>query len=147
MSLLIAATILAAAFQGDATSGARDSGSRVTSGDASASLSQDAARAWLRLLDKGDWDASWRAAAGVFQSQITAAQWASTVQAVRGPLGAASSRVFQNVTRTSALPGVPAGDYEMIQFRTDFASKAGAIETITLARDGDGWKVAGYFIK
>ena len=147
MSLLIAAAILASAFHGGATSSAQSSGSSATTGDASASMSQGAARQWLGLLDKGNWDASWRNAAGVFRSQITAAQWAATIQPVRLPIGATSSRTFQNVTKTSSLPGMPAGDYEIIQFRTDFTQKPGAIETITLAHERDGWKVAGYFIK
>lgn len=147
MSLLIAAAVLAMAFHGDATSSAHNAGSNITTVDASASVSQGAARQWLALLDKGNWEASWRAAAGVFKSQISVSQWATTIQPVRLPLGAASSRTFQSVTKTNSLPGVPSGDYEVIQFRTDFAHKPGSIETITLAHESNGWKVAGYFIK
>ncbi|MGW8281640.1 helix-turn-helix domain-containing protein (plasmid) [Sphingomonas aurantiaca] len=147
MSLLIAAVVLVSAFHGGTTSGAQSAGAIATTNDASASMSQGAARQWLGFLDKGNWEASWRAAAGVFQSHISAAQWATTIQPVRLPLGATSSRTFQKVTKTNSLPGVPAGDYEIIQFRTDFAHKPGAIETITLAHESDGWKVAGYFIK
>ena len=147
MSLLIAAAVLATAFHGSATSSAQGVGSSATTVDPSASMSQGAARQWLALLDQGNWEASWRAAAGVFKSQISASQWASTIQPVRVPLGAASSRTFQSVTKTNSLPGVPSGDYEVIQFRTDFAHKPGSIETIMLAHERDGWKVAGYFIK
>ena len=147
MSLLIAAAVLAAAFHGSATSSAQGVGSSATTVDPSASMSQGAARQWLALLDNGNWEASWRAAAGVFKSQISASQWAMTIQPVRVPLGAASSRTFQSVTKTNSLPGVPSGDYEVIQFRADFAHKPGSIETITLAHESDGWKVAGYFIK
>ena len=147
MSLLIAAAVVASAFHGGASSSALGSVSTTTTGDASASMSQGAARQWLGLLDKGNWEASWRDAAGVFKSQISAAQWATTIQPVRLPLGAISSRSLRNAMKTNSLPGVPAGDYEVIQFRTDFAHKSGAIETITLAHENGGWKVAGYFIK
>lgn len=147
MSLLIAAAVLATAFHGGATSDASDTGSRVAAVDTSPSLSHGAARQWLTLLDKGSWEASWRTAAAIFRSQISASQWASTIQSVRPPLGAASSRTFQSVTKASSLPGVPSGNYEVIQFRTDFAHKHGSIETVTLAHESDGWKVAGYFVK
>jgi DNA-binding CsgD family transcriptional regulator len=147
MSLLIAAAVVATAFHGSATSSAQGVGSSATTVDSSASMSQGAARQWLDLLDRGNWEASWRSAAGVFKSQISAAQWATTIQPVRMPLGAASSRTFQSVTKTNSLPGVPLGNHEIIQFRTDFAHKPGFIETITLAHERDGWKVAGYFIK
>ena len=147
MSLLIAAAVLATAFHGGATSSAQSVGSSATPVDPSASMSQGAARQWLSLLDKGNWEASWRAAASALKSQISVSQWVATIQPVRLPLGAASSRTFQNVTKTNSLPGVPSGDYEIIQFRTDFAHKPSSIETITLAHESGTWKVAGYFIK
>ena len=53
----------------------------------------------------------------------------------------------QSAARTDVLPGVPVGDYEVIQFRTRFAQKQDAIETVVMTRDGAAWKVSGYFIK
>jgi hypothetical protein len=147
MSLLIAAVALVSAFHGGTLSSTQAGGSGTTTADASASKSQAAARQWLALVDGGNWDASWRAAADIFRSQVSPPQWAAAIQPVRRPLGAVSSRTFQSVTKTGLLPGVPAGDYEVIQFRTDFARKPAAIETITLAHGSDGWRVAGYFIK
>lgn len=147
MSLVIAAFALASAFHGNGASNAQAPETSAPAADASASMSQGEARHWLSLLDTGEWEASWRATASLFKSQISAPQWAAVIQPVRLPLGAASSRTFQNVTRTKSLPGVPAGDYEVLQFRTNFAHKPGAVETITLAREGATWKVAGYFIK
>jgi DNA-binding CsgD family transcriptional regulator len=147
MSLLIAAVVLASVFHGGATPVAQSTGASPTTANASASMSQGDARQWLTLVDRGDWEASWRTAAALFKSQLSASQWAATVQPVRVPLGATSSRIFQSVTKTNSLPGAPAGEYEVIQFRTDFSKKPGAIETITLIHEGAGWKVAGYFIK
>jgi len=66
---------------------------------------------------------------------------------VRQPLGAVTSRVLQSVIKATALPGVPDGQYEILQFATSFTQKAQAIETVTLAREGSAWKVDGYFIK
>ena len=68
-------------------------------------------------------------------------------QAVRAPLGAPTKRVLGSVTKTGSLPGVPAGDYEVLEYRTDFANRRGAIETVVLARENAGWGVVGYFIR
>ena len=74
MSLLIAAAVVTSAFHVGRKSGAEDANSRITTVDASALMSQGAARQWLALLDKEEWEASWRAAAAIFKSQISAAQ-------------------------------------------------------------------------
>ncbi|WP_022679143.1 DUF4019 domain-containing protein [Sandarakinorhabdus limnophila] len=42
-------------------------------------------------------------------------------------------------------PAPPHG-YTVVKFRTDYARKAGAIETLSMAREGDGWRVAGIMI-
>ena len=62
-------------------------------------------------------------------------------------LGPVSSRVLQTITKTMSLPNAPTGEYEVILFKTNFAQKRDAIETVVLAREGSGWKVDGYFIR
>jgi hypothetical protein len=106
-----------------------------------------AARKWAVLLDDRQWDASWRSAGTMFKAQLTSAQWATTVQSVRQPLGPASSRTLQSAVQSKTLPGAPAGDYQVLQFQTRFANKPDAIETIVLAREQAGWRVNGYFIR
>jgi len=105
------------------------------------------ARKWVGLIDEGQWDASWQAAGTMVKAQLTAAQWATTIQSVRQPLGRPSSRTLQSATRTKTLPGAPAGDYQLLQFSTRFANKPDAIETVVLAREQAGWRVSGYFIR
>jgi len=143
MSLVIAALLVVPFLSGN-TPGAAPA---APSSTATAAVSGHAARAWVELLDRERWDDSWQAAATLFRSSITAAQWAATIQTVRQPLGTVSSRIVQSAMRTDVLPGVPVGDYEVIQFRTRFAQKQDAIETVVMTRDGAAWKVSGYFIK
>ena len=57
------------------------------------------------------------------------------------------SRTLFKVTKAATLPGVPEGDYEILEFRTDFAARTGAIERVVLAREPTGWTVNGYFIR
>lgn len=147
MSLVIAAAALSFGFSGDGAPVARPAG---TPGEAVATpkpAGLGSARAWVALLDRERWEESWRTASASFKAAVPAAQWGSVIEAVRRPLGPVSARSVLNATRTSSLPGMPTGDYEVIQFRTDFARKSGAVEIVTVAREGGGWKVAGYYIR
>ncbi|MDP3404474.1 MAG: DUF4019 domain-containing protein [Brevundimonas sp.] len=103
--------------------------------------------AWLALLDRGDWGGSWGAAGALFRGQVSVEDWTTSVRAVRDPLGAVVSRTPQGGERTASLPGAPAGDYWILQYRTAFANRNGAAETVILVREGGGWKVIGYFIR
>ena len=111
------------------------------------SASESHALNWLALVDQEAWSASWRDAGAIFRSQISADDWAAAIIPVRKPLGAVLSRTLFKVTKAATLPGVPEGDYEILEFRTDFAARTGAIERVVLAREPTGWTVNGYFIR
>ena len=106
-----------------------------------------AANTWVGLVDAKRWNDSWATAGTLFKSQMPQPRWASTIAPVREPLGAVSSRVLKGVTKSKSLPGAPDGEYEIVQFQTNFANKAAATETVVLSREASGWKVDGYFIK
>lgn len=149
MSLVIAAAVLSSALSGNGAGEAQRA--ELVPAAASASESESAAaaaaREWVALVDDGRWEESWRAAAAMFKTQLTAQQWTASVEPVRQPLGTVSSRVFQSSTATNSLPGAPPGQYEVVQFQTNFAQKAGAVETVVMVRESSAWKVAGYFIR
>ena len=108
--------------------------------------SEPAATGWIALVDQQRWDDSWGAAGTLFKSQIGQAQWVSAVRGVRAPLGPVVSRSLEGVTKACSLPGAPDGEYEVLQFRTSFANKKDAVETIVLAHEPSGWRVNGYFV-
>jgi DNA-binding CsgD family transcriptional regulator len=149
MSLIVTAIVLSSALHGNgAVTANHPSKPPVAAGQGpieSAGLAS--AQAWVVLLDAQRWEASWQMAATMFKSQLSAAQWTSTVKPVREPLGAVSSRVLDSATKSTSLPGAPAGEYEILQFRTRFANRPDAVETVILAHEGAAWKVAGYFIR
>lgn len=97
------------------------------------------ARGWLTLLDQGRWDESWAATGAAFRKLNTSAVWAAASERVRAPLGAVRSRTFLS---HEDLPAPPHG-YDVVKFRTDFANKSGAVETVTLDREGGAWRVVG----
>jgi hypothetical protein len=108
----------------------------------------DTAKRWLGLIDDGDYGASWEEAADIFKNAATKERWADMAKTVREPLGKVISRQVMSQKHTKVLPGLPPGEYVIIQFKTSFENKADTIETVTPMLDKDGiWRVSGYYIK
>lgn len=101
----------------------------------------DASRQWMALLDAGDWEQSYRATSKPFRSVNTLETWAKVSRQVRTPLGAMQSRALVTVDFAPTPQG-----YWILKFRTDYANKPGAIETLTLVNEDGSWKVAGIMI-
>lgn len=102
-----------------------------------------AGRQWLSLVDKGDWNGSWNATGQAFKSLNTSERWAEVSERVRAPLGAVVSR---QLIGEENIPAPPYG-YQVVRFRTSYANKADAIETLSLALEGDVWRVVGCTIE
>ncbi|MGX7896322.1 helix-turn-helix domain-containing protein [Tsuneonella sp. HG222] len=101
-----------------------------------------AALAFLRLVDAGEWDASYAKTGPAFRTLNSAKVWADTNESVRVPLGKVVSR---KVVSEEMVPAPPSS-YQMVKFETTFANKADTLETLTLVRDAEGWKVVGYIV-
>ena len=101
-----------------------------------------AARSWLALSDQGRWKDGWLGTASSFRKANTVERWAKAAEQVRVPLGALVSRTALS---QESVPAPPAG-VEVVKFRTSFANKADAIETVSLAREGSEWKVVGIYM-
>ena len=120
----------------------------TTSPAASAQASRDqadvtrSARDWLAIVDAGRWEESWRATGDSFRALNTVEAWTRASERVRVPLGAVVSRA--DLSRES-VPAPPHG-YEMVKFRTSFANRADVVETLTLVREGQAWRVVGYWV-
>lgn len=148
MFAILAAVVIATAPHDDGQTATRAAG-----GDASASSPASdragarAAEDWAKLLDRQAWGESWKTSGGVFRSQLTEAGWTATIQPLRQQLGPVASRSLKIVSSANSLPGVPDGEYKIVQFETVFANKPVAVETVVLAREGTAWKVDGYFIR
>jgi DNA-binding CsgD family transcriptional regulator len=101
-----------------------------------------AARAWLQLHDEGRWRETWNGTGAEFRRLNTLERWSEVAQSVRPPLGATLARV---AILSEEVPAPPAG-VQVVKFRTRFASKADAVETVSLAREDGAWKVVGIYI-
>jgi len=109
---------------------------------------QAATESWLKLIDSGDYDASWEQAAKLFKGSITKEHWREAIGGSRGPLGRVVSRKIKSREYKERLPGAPDGKYVVVMFDTVFEKKAATVETVTPMMDPDGtWHVSGYFIR
>jgi len=120
----------------------------ISAQEAAPKAAQTSTEAWLSLVDKQDFGASWDVAAGLFKNSISREKWQESAKTARAPFGGMKGRTLKSATATATLPGAPDGEYVVFQFNTSFEHKAAAIETVTAIREKDGsWHVGGYFIK
>ena len=116
--------------------------------EAAQAAAREGAQTWLALVDAGQFEASWDAAANLFKSSVTKEQWSASLKGAREPLGAVSSRQLQGSEYKTSLPNAPEGKYVVVYYDSAFAQKAPAKESVTLIEEPDAsWKVAGYFIQ
>ena len=101
-----------------------------------------AARDWLVLHDEGRWRDTWEATSASFRKINSLERWSEVAQKVRPPLGAVTSRIA--ITQEQ-VPAPPAG-VQVVKFRTSFANKADAVETVSLAREDGTWRIVGIYI-
>lgn len=114
----------------------------VAAASATQADAERAARDWLALGDEGRWSDSYDATSKSFRKLNTLQRWTDVSQKVRVPLGAVVSRTAIGQDR---VPAPPAG-VRVVKFRTSFANKADAVETVSLAREDGSWKVVGIYI-
>jgi hypothetical protein len=121
------------------------------SGSAFADQRQDeavaASKAWLKMVDDGDYAAAWSDVAGLFRGKMDVDVWVQSVSAPRGQVGALKSRKLKNYTETTSLPNAPDGDYAIVEFDSVFANRKDSGEMLPLVREDGRWKVGGYYIK
>jgi len=111
---------------------------------AAQSPAAEAALRFLALVDAGNWTESWAATASSFRQLNTVEAWQSASLQARVPLGRVVSR---SLAGEESIPAPPAG-LQLVRFRTRFANnQAVSVETLTLAREGGSWRVAGYYIE
>ena len=120
----------------------------VTASETKELAALQAARAWLAIVDAGDYEHSWNASASYFRTAVSKEQWRQSLNGIRHPLGNVLTRELKSKSYVTELPGAPDGEYVVIQFNTTFENKRVAVETVTpVLEDGGSWRVTGYFIK
>jgi hypothetical protein len=108
----------------------------------------DAVQPWLALVDRGQYSQSWETAAEFLKNAVDRRDFVKSLADARTPLGEVKSRELLSKVYATDLPGAPKGQYVVVQYKTSFANKASATETITPMLEKDKkWRVSGYYIK
>ena len=140
MPVLLAALLLPASplsvFPADLAGGTR------AAGESAQATPAGAAEEFLVLLDEGRWADSYAMTSAEFHRLNTLAVWTEVSQRVRPPLGAALTR---DVIASEYVPAPPMG-YQMVKFRSRYASGTDQTETLSLVREQGAWKVAGIVV-
>ena len=106
-----------------------------------------AAESWLKLVDGGQYGASWDEASTTFRNTVSRSAWEKKATAVREPLGKVVARTLASKQLTHELPGAPDGTYVVVTYNTKFEHKERAVETVFLTLEGGRFRGAGYFIR
>jgi hypothetical protein len=101
----------------------------------------DRAKQWLTLID----DSNYADGARQMGPQAKKAE-IDALPRLREPLGAVASRNLKDVKLSTTNPGMPAGQYAVVRYDSNFAHRASAVETVTLAMTKGAWSVVGYRI-
>ena len=106
---------------------------------------------WLALVDEGKFAKSWEEASADFKKAVSEKTWETSIAAARTPLGKLESRKLASAMEQSQIPAPDGsmlkGDFVIAQFDASFKNLAYAIETVTFVKEGDAWRVSGYFVR
>ncbi len=150
MSLLAALALWSALARNSAPQTSPQATSALGAADPSSpsnSAAETSALQWFKTVEAQAWDEVWRDTGDIAKAKMTQAQWASTFMAEREAFGAATTRTLQTSVKTTTLPNLPPGVYQILEYQTQFAKRPGTIERLVLVYQAPSWKVIGYFIR
>lgn len=108
----------------------------------------ESAEPWLALVDQGQYARSWETASEFLKNSVDRKSFVKALNASRKPFGEVKSRQLESKQYATSVPGAPDGRYVILQYKTVFANKKSAVETVTPMLDKDKkWKVSGYYVK
>lgn len=115
----------------------------VSATPASEQAAIEAAQKFLAMVDRDDWAGSWQATHKSFQLLNTVDWWSQASKKVRGEMGTLQSRELVTV---NFRPAPPSG-YWTITFKASYSAKGSVTETVSLASENGGWKVASIAVE
>ena len=119
----------------------------IRAAETSEAAAVQAAEAWLKLIDTGQYGASWDGAASSFRKAVSRSTWEKKAAAAREPLGKVLERKVASQELTHELPGAPDGTYVVLIFDTRFEHKDRGHETVIMTLEDIRFRAASYFIR
>jgi uncharacterized cupin superfamily protein len=107
---------------------------------------RNTAEQWLAKGDGGDHAGAWEMTTPDFRVQIRKEDWEARQETFYRQLGKPARRELIAAKYSASVPGVPEGEYVLIQYRRPIREGGPALETLTMRRAGDEWQTAGYWV-
>jgi membrane-bound lytic murein transglycosylase len=102
---------------------------------------------FLQLVDEGKYAESWQTAAKLMQEKVTQEEWVEKLTKARARSGALVNRTAQHTSYSTTAKDSPDGEYIMLTFESRYQHAESVDEYVTVMLEGEGWRVAGYFIQ
>ncbi|MDP1836281.1 MAG: DUF4019 domain-containing protein [Chlamydiales bacterium] len=111
-----------------------------------------AAKAWLNLVDIGDYRQSWAAGSELIRCRWDACKWNNSLNRNRYCLGKVTSRELTCMQYTCKMKKMPEGQYVILTYNTCFECSGSRCERVILRCDrdcgcGSRWRVAYYSLR
>ncbi|MBA3237820.1 MAG: DUF4019 domain-containing protein [Parachlamydiaceae bacterium] len=103
-----------------------------------------AGRAWLKLLDQGNYGGSWETATKFIQYTLSREEWIQSMDILRKPLGSMTDRTLVDMRVAMDPPNAPQGEYMILVFDTKFSSGNTAKELLTMQEHEGVWRLYTY---
>jgi hypothetical protein len=110
-------------------------------------LAQPVAIAFLQMIDAGQYGQSWQSASRLMQERVSQQAWEEKLKDARTRSGQLVSRDRTSATYSTEAQDSPEGEYIMLIYDSRFEHAEDVSEYVTVMRDGEDWKVAGYFME
>jgi Protein of unknown function (DUF4019) len=98
-------------------------------------------------LDQGRFADSYAYTGVLLRAQADREKFASQIEKARAGTGALQGRELIDASYTTTVAGAPEGQYVVLHYHANFASRPDTVETVTLAFAKGYWRVDGYYIK
>lgn len=110
------------------------------------SLAEPVAHKWLELIDKGQLQDAWNQSSSHIKSIADKDGWISMMTLMRKALGiaTATSRKIMDQRIAHNPKGLPAGEYAVMVYKTQFSGKKDSNEIVTLHYENGKWIVMTY---
>jgi len=102
---------------------------------------------FLELIDDGKYAESWESSASLMRDKVAKNDWVDKLNKARNLSGGLVQRIQKSASYATEVEDSPEGEYIMLIYESDFQRAEEVSEYVTVMREGDVWKVAGYFMQ
>jgi len=100
-----------------------------------------------KKIDAKQWALLWRSASSLLKDQESQSTFSAKIGATRAMFGEPKRREKVGYSFEDRKSGDVPGYYGIVFYKTDFARADGVDEQVVLVREGNEWRLAGYWAK